>query len=333
MCKKGTYKIVLMAILLTGACFLTYYCHVVLEVGPVFTHLFYIPIFLASFWWRRKGLIVAVFLGALLILSHNFLRVEVATINDYLRACMFLVIGMLIATVSEQIAKAEKKLLDIHQQLRSLVSRLTLAEEHERKKVAALLHDDALQKLSIIKMKLGVLRKSAKSPDLSDSLDSVYESMGQVIKSTRSLTFDLCSPILYDLGLEAAIRDRLKREVLDKHGIAVDFEDDGCAGNLGEDLRTALYRAVQELIMNVIKHSKAQKVKVSLRNENNKIEIDVEDDGIGFTAAKSNNTDDTSGGLGLFTIRDRLGHFGGTLKIKTAPDEGTRVSITLPLNN
>ena len=85
--------------------------------------------------------------------------------------------------------------------------------------------------------------------------------------------------------------------------------------------------------MNVIKHSKAQKVKVSLRNENNKIEIDVEDDGIGLTEEKSNNADDTSGGLGLFTIRERLSYFGGTLKIKSTPDEGMRVTITLPLSN
>ena len=202
-----------------------------------------------------------------------------------------------------------------------------------RRKVAASLHDGAIQKLSIFKMKLGVLRKSVKSPDLSNSLDYMYENIGEAIKSMRSLTFDLCSPILYDLGLEAAIRDWLNREVRDKHGITVDFEDDGCAGNLDEDLQTALYRTVQELLMNVIKHSKAQKVKVSLRNENNKIEIDVEDDGIGLTEEKSNNADNTSDGLGLFTIRERLSYFGGTLKIKSAPDEGTRVTITLPLSN
>jgi PAS domain S-box-containing protein len=80
----------------------------VLERGTVFTHFFYIPIILASLWWKRKGLVVAIFLAAILIVSHIFFRLDVETANDYLRALMFIVIAFVVATLSEQIAKANR---------------------------------------------------------------------------------------------------------------------------------------------------------------------------------------------------------------------------------
>jgi len=101
-------KITLMAILLAGSCFLTYYFHEILETGTIFTHLYYIPIILASLWWKRKGLAVSVFLTALLIFSHHSLRDYVLTANDYLRAFMFVTIGLVVAFLSERIAKTEQ---------------------------------------------------------------------------------------------------------------------------------------------------------------------------------------------------------------------------------
>ena len=99
-------KILIMAILLAICCFITYYYHKVLESGTVFTHFFYIPIILASVWWKRRGLTVAVFLGAWLIISHFFFRIGVETINDLIRAPMFIVISLVTAYLSEKIDKA-----------------------------------------------------------------------------------------------------------------------------------------------------------------------------------------------------------------------------------
>ncbi len=105
---KEKYKITLIAILLAGACFLTYYFHVVIERGTVFTHLFYIPIILASIWWKRKGLAVAIFLALLLIFSHFFIRADVETFNDLIRAPMFIIVALTTVILSERIAKAEE---------------------------------------------------------------------------------------------------------------------------------------------------------------------------------------------------------------------------------
>jgi len=72
--QKEKQKITLVAILLAGSCFLTYYFHEILETGTFFTHLFYVPIIVASVWWKRKALAVAIFLALFLIFSHHFLR-------------------------------------------------------------------------------------------------------------------------------------------------------------------------------------------------------------------------------------------------------------------
>lgn len=106
---RKNYRILVMAILLAGICFLTYYFHAIFKTGRVFTHFFYIPIILAALWWRKKGLTVATFLAGLLILNHIFVRGETATPNDYLQALMFIVIAAVIATLSAMIAKAQQK--------------------------------------------------------------------------------------------------------------------------------------------------------------------------------------------------------------------------------
>jgi len=98
-----------------------YYFHLVIERGTVFTHFFYIPIILASLWWKRKGLVVAIFLAAILIASHIFIRLGVETVNDYLRAFMFIVVAFVVATLSGQIAKAEKALHRASAYNRSLI--------------------------------------------------------------------------------------------------------------------------------------------------------------------------------------------------------------------
>ena len=115
--KGPKVRIVIMAILLGAACYLTYYFHAVLRTETVFTHFFYIPIILAALWWKRKGLLVAIFLAAVLILSHIILRPDVLIANDYFRALMFIVIALVVAMLSERIAKTEKTLRQANEEL------------------------------------------------------------------------------------------------------------------------------------------------------------------------------------------------------------------------
>ncbi len=119
--QEDKYKIAVMALLLLGTCFLTYYFHAVLNRGTLFTHLFYIPIILGSLWWKRKGLVVAMFLGAVLIFSHIFFRQDVVILNDYFRSLMFLIVAFVVAMLSERLEKSEESLRKTEERFRSLV--------------------------------------------------------------------------------------------------------------------------------------------------------------------------------------------------------------------
>jgi len=115
-------KILIMVTLVAFCCFLTYYFHVVLGSGTVFTHFYYIPIILASIWWKRKGLAVAVFLAVWLILSHFSFRIGAETINDLIRAPMFIAVSLVAALLSEKIGKAEEGLRETRDYLDKLIT-------------------------------------------------------------------------------------------------------------------------------------------------------------------------------------------------------------------
>jgi hypothetical protein len=106
--KLGPYKTATMVALVIGAFGLTYYYHAVLGVNVIFTHLLYIPVVLAGIWWKKKGILVAAALGGYLLLSHLLFLKSMPIIDDIVRAAMFLVIGAVVAFLSEGITKAEE---------------------------------------------------------------------------------------------------------------------------------------------------------------------------------------------------------------------------------
>jgi PAS domain S-box-containing protein len=227
--------------------------------------------------------------------------------------------------------KAEQKLLDYQAQLKSLASQLTLVEERERRRLATKLHDRISQALVVSKIKLDALRKSGRSRKLNKALEDVCNSIDQTIQDTKTLTFDLGSPVLHELGFETAVSEWLTDQIQKKLGITVDFEDDGKPKPLDDDVRILLFRDVRELLTNVAKHASAHKVKVSIRKVGSEIHISVEDDGWGFDTKKVAATAVKEGGFGLFSIRERLGQLGGHLEIESEPGCGTKATLIAPL--
>ncbi|MHC4544398.1 MAG: PAS domain S-box protein [Planctomycetota bacterium] len=227
--------------------------------------------------------------------------------------------------------QAEERLLEYQEQLKSLASQLSLAEERERRRIATELHDEISQSLFISKMKLEALDKSTSDKKYDDTLDEINNSLGRILAAMRSLTFDLSSPILYEFGFEEAVAEWLNERVEKKYGIATEFEDDGLHKPLDDDIRVLLFRNVRELLINIIKHAHASKVKVSIGKVGGRIHVSVEDDGLGFEPAKAESMITNKEAFGLFSIRERLEHFGGNLDIDSAPGCGCRVTITSPL--
>ncbi|MGB2807213.1 MAG: PAS domain S-box protein [Sedimentisphaerales bacterium] len=228
--------------------------------------------------------------------------------------------------------QAEEKLREYQEQLKSLASELTLAEERERHRIATELHDEISQSLFISKMKLEEIQKSGSGKTFDDTLDEINNSLGRIIAAMRSLTFDLSSPILYEFGFEEAVAEWLNEQVEKKHGIATEFEDDGLPKPLDDDIRVILFRNVRELLINVVKHARAKKIKVSIQKVGSRIRVSVEDDGVGFDSTKAESLIISKEAFGLFSIRERLEHLGGNLEIMSSPGCGCRVTITSPLS-
>jgi PAS domain S-box-containing protein len=226
--------------------------------------------------------------------------------------------------------QAEKKLIDYQNQLRSLTSQLTLAEEQERRRIATDLHDRIGQTLSISYIKLGAMREPVSAINLEKDVDAIREMIDQTIKDTHSLTFDLCPPFLYELGFEKAL-ECLVEEFQNQHGLTTLFKSDGKFTSLDNEVTILLFRTVRELLTNIVKHARAQKAQVSIGREKNTIQIVVEDDGIGFNPNTIKPQIDRKGGFGLFSIQERLHFLGGEMKVESEPTKGTRISLMVPL--
>ncbi len=227
--------------------------------------------------------------------------------------------------------RAEQRVLDDRMQLKSLASQLSCMEERERHRLAMALHDQVGQSLVFSKLKLDELRTSEPSGELAESLKEVCRCLGQVIQEMRTLTFDLSSPILYELGLEEAVAEWLTDEIRKKHGIETEFDDDGREKPLDDDIRAILFRNVRELLINVIKHAQARKVKVCVSATDEDICVSVEDDGVGFDPVEAKAMAVKNDKFGLFSIRHRLEQLGGLIEIDSEPGRGCRISMKAPL--
>ncbi len=220
--------------------------------------------------------------------------------------------------------QAERQLLDHQERLRSRSAQLTLTEQLERRRVAALLHDEVHEPLVLTKIKLEQASDLPPAVALRKNLEEIRQALEQTIESTRSLSFELSPPELHEWGLESAI-DGLCHRMGAKHGIPFKFEDDKLAKSLGSDVRVVLFHAVRELLSNVVEHAKARTVNVSIGRKDEEVEITVEDDGVGFEPHK------IRGRFGLMGIREQLAHLRGRFRIHSAPGRGTRASLSIPI--
>jgi len=214
--------------------------------------------------------------------------------------------------------------------LRSLASELSLTEERERRRMATYLHDVIGQTLALSKMKIRGLERTGLPPVHQQSLEAIRVLIDQSITDTQTLTFELCPPILYELSFEAAI-EWLTERMESQHGIAIEFHNDRHPKKLSEEVKVLLFHAVREVLVNIIKHAEARRAVVLLSHLDGSMQIEITDDGKGFDMARKSGSSAGGGGFGLFNIRERLAYLGGNLEIKSQAGEGTRVTITSPL--
>jgi PAS domain S-box-containing protein len=227
-----------------------------------------------------------------------------------------------------QVLRRTAQLRHSNKELRRLASRLTLAEEHERRRIAQIFHDGIGQTLSLCSIQLGRLIHFSDSDVLAQRLKEIQDNIKGILNETRLFIFEISPAVLYDFGLEVAL-ERLASVLAQKHNIAITYKDDSKPKYLDEDIRIMLFQMTRELLANVIKHAKAHNIEVSTVKQDRTIRITVQDDGTGFDTKIIKTR--SSKGLGLFSINERLIQIGGSAEVESKIGQGTVITITAPL--
>lgn len=216
--------------------------------------------------------------------------------------------------------------------MRELSSRLVNRQESERKFVAQELHDGIGGKLTAIKYSIEkIINEFQKKADsLEAPLKDILSIVHDTIEETQRIYRNLHPAILDDLGLKAALQS-LCREFMEVYDdICIDAHFDVPENRIQDPLKILIYRILQEALNNVAKHSRADRVEVSLRLLENKVDLVVKDNGQGFNLAREQATDIQKRGLGLENIKERTIIFGGVLEIHSAAGHGTIIRVSWP---
>jgi len=198
------------------------------------------------------------------------------------------------------------------------------AEENERKRISEALHDSVSQLLYGIKIQLTQLNTPQTPPDI---YARINELLNIAIQETRNISFELAPSVLADFGLRVTINEITKRLSSEKFIIKAKIK--GFNNRLDLLLEICIFRIIQELINNCMKHARANLVTVEL-TENSNIHIVVKDNGVGFDVKA---LEKEPKGAGISSIKNRLSLYNGSLGMQSEPGLGTTITITLNKNN
>jgi signal transduction histidine kinase len=323
-----------------------------------FSIFYLIPISLVAWFLKRRvGILISIisataWLIADLLSDVNYLNLAIPYWNAAVRLGFFLIVVLFIsalrdlkdhlekkvtertATLEAEITernRAEGELKVSREQLRALAARLEHMREEEGKRIAREVHDNLGQALTVLNMNLFELDSDIS--ELSDEtrrglLLNKIRSMSNLIDTTvhevRQIATELRPRMLDDLGLESTIEWQA-REFQDRTGTQCEFISANL--NLDQERSTALFRIFQEIMTNVARHAKATRVIIRLKEDTDKIILEVEDNGSGITEKEICNPRS----LGLLGMRERSLLFGGEINIKGVQGKGTTVTVCIPV--
>lgn len=213
------------------------------------------------------------------------------------------------------------ELLQTQKKLKVLSATSTEVEERERKRIAEDLHDRIGEILITSSRLIEELKKKSPSPDISQGLDELDRTIDKFTKGTRSLISDLVPPVLYSVGLVAAI-ESLAEECKRQHNVAIHVEDAWQDFQANQEISIFLYKAVREFIHNSIKHGGADEIMASFARTDHTLTVIVQDNGSGFALEANQLTLNPDSGFGLFNIKNRAEYYGGGIEIAASTDLG-----------
>jgi PAS domain S-box-containing protein len=232
--------------------------------------------------------------------------------------------------LQQQIQEAEQLRIG---ELRRFAVSVQNAQEEERARISRELHDDLCQRLTGMKFAAEVIadRIRPANKKVIHSLREFAAELDRSISDVRRISSNLRPSVLDDFGLVTALH-MLCREFEALHGLRTTCEADSVMpGHIDPHVEIALYRIAQEALSNTAKHAQASAVAVRLQYQHSAFRLEVQDDGKGIAGEQPSHSRVPGHGLGLISMRERTELLGGRFQVRSAPTEGTTISVTIPL--
>lgn len=227
-----------------------------------------------------------------------------------------------------ELTEMSRKVQAAQEGLHDYIGAITSAQEEERTRLARELHDDTIQAVIALKQRVQLAQKSVKDQNVKASLTELENLAEQTIENLRRLTRALRPIYLEDLGLVTAL-EMLARETSQNNPLNVEFHKTGQERRLSRDLELSLYRIAQEALNNVARHSKATRADLKIHFGTADVQMEVSDNGQGFSVPKSPTEFAPGGHFGLLGVHERADLIGARLEIDSAPGKGTRLKVRL----
>ncbi len=224
--------------------------------------------------------------------------------------------------------KAEVALRESRQDLRTLAGRLISSQEEELSRLSREFHDDIAQRLAAVAIESGTLELRSQNVDdtVLDKIRYIKEQLITLSEDVSTISRQIHPAILKDLGLVRAINSQCVR-FSDREGIDVDFQAQDIPHTVPKGIALCLYRIIQESLRNIAKHSQATHVEISLRGLDDKILLNIIDDGTGFVPQDARRTP----GIGLASMRERVEYVNGQFDVRSDPGMGTMIQVSVPM--
>jgi PAS domain S-box-containing protein len=232
----------------------------------------------------------------------------------------------------EALLNNEETLRGSERNLRSLASQLFTIQETERNRISKELHDGLGQELTVLKIYLTSMQNKLREDQqsLRDDCDSLLTRIDDSIENMRRLCHDLSPYLLEELGLSPSL-EHLFNEVCQRNSLLCFLEIEEISKYLPRRTLAAVYRIFQEALTNIVKHSGATQVSLSIKKQARHLNFMVADNGKGFDIQSVTQRPASERGMGLFAMAERTRMLGGSFQILSQKGEGTQISFTLPL--
>jgi len=231
-----------------------------------------------------------------------------------------------ILSLETEAARHYQEVVHTRSELKQLSARLLEAQEDERRSISRDLHDQVGQDLTGILMEmahLSILIRARDSAAAEGKAGEVKRQVENCLQVVRNMALLLRPSMLDDLGLVPALQWQAK-EVSKRTGLWVKVFAEDVSEDLPEEHKTCIYRVVQEALHNIVQHAAASNVEITVRQEEGRLALSIQDDGKGFDPRQER-------GMGLLGIEERVGNLEGDFAVTSEPGKGTRLDISLPL--